>query len=48
MILTGATLSRLAHNKYTFLIIVATVDLGLAIALLGSSYVFWKQKAFAG
>jgi hypothetical protein len=46
MILAGATLSRLAHNNYTFLIGVALVDLSLAIALLGSSYVFWKQKAF--
>lgn len=46
MILTGATLSRLAHNNYAFLIGVAILDLGIAIALLGSSYVFWKQKAF--
>jgi hypothetical protein len=46
MILTGATLSRLAHNNYPFLIGVAILDLGIAIALLGSSYVFWKQKAF--
>ncbi len=46
MILAGATLSRLAHNNYPFLIGVAILDLGIAIALLGSSYVFWKQKAF--
>ncbi|ODS33933.1 MAG: hypothetical protein SCARUB_00906 [Candidatus Scalindua rubra] len=45
MILAGATLSRLAHNNYVFLIGVAIIDLGIAIALLGSSYVFWKQKA---
>ena len=45
MILVGATLSRLAHNHYPLLIGVATLDLGLAIALLGSSHVFWKQKA---
>jgi hypothetical protein len=47
MILVGATLSRLAHNNYPFLIGVAILDLGIAIALLGSSHVFWKQKAFA-
>jgi len=46
MILTGATLSRLAHDNYAFLIVMAILDLGIAIALLGSSYVFWKQKAF--
>ena len=46
MILTGATLSRLAHNNYPFLIGVAILDLGIAIALLGSSHIFWKQKAF--
>ena len=47
MILIGVTLSRLAHNNYPFLIGVAILDLGIAIALLGSSYVFWKQRAFA-
>jgi hypothetical protein len=47
MILTGATLSRLAHNNYPFLIGVAILDLHLAVALLGSSFVFWQQKAFA-
>jgi hypothetical protein len=47
MILVGVTLSRLAHNNYPFLIGVAILDLGIGIALLGSSYVFWKQKAFA-
>ena len=46
MILAGATLSRLAHNNYPFLISVGTLDLSLATALLGSSYVFWKHKAF--
>ena len=43
MVLAGATLSRLAHNNYPFLIGVAILDLGIAIALLGSSYVFWKN-----
>jgi hypothetical protein len=46
MIFVGATLSRLAHNNYSFLIGVAAVDLNIGIALLGSSYVFWTQKAF--
>ena len=46
MILAGATLSRLAHNNYVFLISVGILDLSIAVALLGSSYVFWKQKAF--
>jgi len=46
MVLVGVTLSRLAHNNYPFLIGVAILDIGIAIALLGSSYVFWKQKAF--
>ena len=47
MILTGAALSRLAHGHYPFLIGVAILDLSLATGLLGSSYVFGKQKAFA-
>jgi hypothetical protein len=41
MIMAGATLSRLAHGNYVFLILVAVLDIGIAIALLGSSYVFW-------
>lgn len=46
MILAGAILSRLAHNSYPFLIGVAIVDHIVAASLLGSSIVFWKQKAF--
>ncbi len=46
MILAGVTLSRMAHNNYPFLIGVAILDLGIAIALLGSSYVYWTEKAF--
>ncbi len=42
MILVGVTLSRLAHNNYPFLIGVAILDFSIGIALLGSSYVFWK------
>jgi hypothetical protein len=45
MILLGATLSRLAHGNYPLLIGVATLDLSIAIALLGSSHVFWKHRA---
>ncbi len=44
MILAGVTLSRQAHNNYVFLISVAILDISIAIALLGSSYVFWKQN----
>lgn len=47
MIAVGATSSRLAHNNYPFLIGVGILDLSLAVALLGSSIVFWQQKAFA-
>jgi hypothetical protein len=47
MITTGATLSRLAHENYYFLIGVAILDFSIAIALLWSGYAFWKQKAFA-
>lgn len=44
MIMAGSTLSRLSHNNYPFLIGVATLDLSIAIALLGSSYIFWIHK----
>lgn len=47
MIATGATLSRMAHGSFSFLISVAILDFSLATALLGSSYIFWTQKAFA-
>ena len=43
MILTGATLSSLARENYPSLIAVAGLDLAIAVALLGSSYVFWKD-----
>ena len=42
MILLGATLSRLAHNSHPFLIVVAFIDLSIAVALLWSSRHFWK------
>jgi len=47
MIFGGATLSRLAHGSYPFLLSVAILDLSIATALLGSSYVFWTEKAFS-
>ena len=44
MIATGATLSRLAHGNYPFLIGVAALDLSIGSALLISSYVFWVRQ----
>jgi len=44
MILTGASLSRLAHSHYPFLVAVAALDFGIASALLFSSYVFWTRN----
>jgi hypothetical protein len=44
MILTGAMLSRLAAGHYRPLMGVATLDLSLAIALLGSGLIFWRQR----
>jgi hypothetical protein len=44
MIASGAALSRLAAGQYRPLIGVATLDLSLAIALLGSSLIFWRQQ----
>ena len=46
MILVGSMLSSLAHNNYAMLISVALLDISIGIALLGSSYVFWKHKTF--
>ncbi len=47
MIATGATLSRLASGNYPFLLGVAALDMALSTALLLSSIVFWRQKAFS-
>jgi hypothetical protein len=44
MILIGATLSRLAHGNYLYLIAVAILDISIAIALLGSGVIFWRQR----
>ena len=45
MILVGATLSRMAHGNYPFLIAVAVLDVGIASALLISSHVYWLRPA---
>jgi len=45
MITVGATLSHLAQDHYYVLHGVAFMDLGIATALLGSSYVFWQYRA---
>lgn len=42
MILTGATLSNIAHGKYLMLILVGSLDISISTALLSSSYIFWK------
>lgn len=41
MILTGATLSRMASQNFPFLIGVGILDLSLSIGLLTSSWQFW-------
>jgi hypothetical protein len=46
MIAAGATLSRMAHGDYAFLISVGALDVALSVALLGSSRVFWAERAF--
>jgi len=44
MVATGATLSRLAHGNYSWLIGVGIIDLSVGMALLVSSRVFWKKR----
>ena len=44
MVILGATLSRMAHNNYPFLIGVAVLDFSIAAALFSSSYIFWSHK----
>jgi hypothetical protein len=43
MISAGATLSRLALGSYPMLVAVSCLDFSIAIALLGSCPVFWKE-----
>ena len=44
---TGAWMSRAASGNFTFLCLVGALDISLACALLSSSIVFWKLKAFS-
>jgi len=44
MIAAGATLSRLSLGNYPFLLLVALLDFSIAIGLLGSSFVFWRNS----
>ena len=44
MITIGAFLSRLARDNYPFLLSMAALDLSIATALMGSSYIFWRYK----
>ena len=43
----GAWMSRTAVENYTLLCLVGGLDLSISIALLTSSLVFWKLKAFS-
>ena len=44
---TGVWMSRAAAGNLMFLSLVGTLDLSIACALLSSSIVFWKRKAFS-
>jgi hypothetical protein len=44
---TGAWMSRAAAGNFGYLCGVAALDLSIATALLTSSLVFWKMKAFS-
>ncbi len=44
MVTLGAFLSRQAYGDYTMLIVIAAVELSIAIALLGSSHIFWREQ----
>lgn len=43
MIVLGVSLSRGAHHHFAFLLCVAALDLSIGVALMGSSYMFWKR-----
>jgi hypothetical protein len=47
MITTGALMSRLARTEPGAVLYVAALDLTIGLALLGSSLVFWRQRAFS-
>jgi hypothetical protein len=44
MVILGSFVSRLSHGNYAGLITMATIEVSLATALLGSSNCFWKTK----
>jgi len=44
---TGAWMSRAAAGNFSYLCFVAALDLSIATALLTSSLVFWKMRAFS-
>jgi hypothetical protein len=44
---TGAWMSRAAAGNFTFLCLVGALDLSIGCALLSSSIVFWKHRAFS-
>jgi hypothetical protein len=44
---TGAWMSRAAAGKYLYLCLVCALDLSICTALLVSSIMFWKLKAFS-
>ena len=44
---TGAWMSRAAAGKYLYLCLVCGLDLSICTALLVSSIMFWKLKAFS-
>ena len=43
----GVTMSRMAHGNFVFLLIVAILDLSIAIGLLFSSIICWRNKTFS-
>ena len=43
----GALMSKTAAGNFTLLLMVGTLDLSIAFALLTSSLVFWRLKAFS-
>ena len=43
MIILGSFISQLAHGNYPMLITMATIEVSLATALLGSSSCFWQE-----
>ncbi|MBK8164872.1 MAG: hypothetical protein IPK64_02790 [bacterium] len=47
MITAGVLLSRLARVEPRAICYVAALDLAIGLALLGSSLVFWRQRAFS-